>query len=75
MTPCAPLQKMLIQSLSDKYHSDISASKATISIYLHNSVGIGEHPQHLEEIDKLLDKIASSQDKLVTLKTHYDHCF
>ncbi len=74
MTPCAPLQKMLIQSLSDKYHSDISTSKATISIYLHNSVGIGEHPQHLDEIDKLLDKIASSQDKLTTLKTNYDHC-
>ena len=29
---------------------------ATIQIYLNNSVGIGEHPQHLEEIDRLLAK-------------------
>mgnify|MGYP001422862327 CR=1 FL=1 len=71
MTPCAPLQKMLIQSLSDKYHSDISASKATISIYLHNSVGIGEHPQHLEEIDKLLENIANAEDKLNSLEKYF----
>ena len=36
-------------------------------IYLENSVGIGEHPQHLEEIDKLFDKIATATE------TAYQH--
>jgi hypothetical protein len=27
-------------------------------------VGIGEHPQHLEEIDKLLQNIVDAQEKL-----------
>ena len=40
--------------------------------YLENSVGIGEHPQHLEEIDKLLEKMASAEDKLNVLQRHFD---
>jgi hypothetical protein len=31
-------------------------------------VGIGEHPQHLEEVDKLMAKIAEAKDKLESLK-------
>jgi hypothetical protein len=31
-------------------------------------VGIGEHPQHLEELDKLLAKIAEAKDKLEALE-------
>jgi hypothetical protein len=37
---------------------------ATIKIYLENSVGIGEHPQHIDEIDKQFQKIADAQEKL-----------
>ena len=58
----------LIQALEDKYEAEISAAHATINIYLNNSVGIGEHPQHLDEIDKLFQKIADAQEKLNTLK-------
>ena len=36
-------------------------------IYFNNSVGIGEHPQQLEEMDKLLEKMANSKDKLELL--------
>ena len=48
------LKSALIQALEDKYNAKISEADATIKIYLTNPVGIGEHPQHLEEIDKLL---------------------
>ena len=37
---------------------------ATIKIYLEQPVGIGEHPQHIEEIDKLLQKIVDASEKL-----------
>jgi hypothetical protein len=29
-----------------------------------SSVGIGEHPQHLDEIDKLLQVIADAEEKM-----------
>ena len=35
--------------------------------YLDNSVGIGEHPQHIEEVNKLIDKIAQAKEKLEVL--------
>ena len=50
----------------------MEAALATIDIYLANSVGIGEHPQHIEEIDKLLSKYCSAKEKLESLVRHYD---
>ena len=41
---------------------------ATLKIYLENSVGIGEHPQHLEEVDKLVEKIATAEEKIKVLQ-------
>ena len=58
----------IIQALEDKYEAEISAAHATINIYLTNSVGIGEHPQHLQEIDKLLAKIGHAKEKLESLE-------
>ena len=62
----------LLNALKDKYEAEISAAHATIKIYLDNAVGIGEHPQHLEEIDKQLDKIAQAEEKLDALDSFYD---
>ena len=54
----------ILKALEDKYQAQISEADATIKIYLDNSVGIGEHPQHIEEIDKQLQKIVDAQEKL-----------
>tara|TARA_Y100001938_G_C8008668_1_gene388771 strand:+ start:193 stop:399 length:207 start_codon:yes stop_codon:yes gene_type:complete len=62
------LRLALTQALEDKYNSEISSADATIQIYLSNSVGIGEHPQHLEEIDKLLQKIVDAEEKIKALQ-------
>ena len=58
------LRDAIIQALEDKYNAKISEADATIKIYLERPVGIGEHPQHLEEIDKLLQNIVDAQEKL-----------
>jgi len=58
------LKQAIIQALEDKYNAKISEADATIKIYLERPVGIGEHPQHLEEIDKLLQNIVDAQEKL-----------
>ena len=62
------LRLALLQALEDKYQAQISEADATIKIYLENSVGIGEHPQHIEEIDKQLQKIAEATEKLKELQ-------
>ena len=59
---------MLIEALKKRYEAQIAESEATIDIYLDHSVGIGEHPQHLDEMDKLFEKIATAKEKLDILE-------
>ena len=61
------LRLALLQALEDKYTAQISAADATIKIYLEKSVGIGEHPQHIEEVNKQIEKIANAKEKLDVL--------
>jgi len=60
----------ILDALEDRYAAQISEADATIKIYLENSVGIGEHPQHIDEIDKLFQKIADAQEKLEAIKDY-----
>jgi hypothetical protein len=60
---------LLQDALELKYRAQIAEAKATLSIYFENSVGIGEHPQHLEEMNKLIAQLAEAEDKLESLKT------
>ena len=62
------MREVILKALEDKYNAQISEADATLKIYLENPVGIGEHPQHLEECDKLIQKIAEAEDKLQVLK-------
>jgi len=58
----------ILNALEAKYEAQIAEADATINIYLNNSVGIGEHPQHIEEVDKQLQKISDAQEKLDALE-------
>ena len=58
----------MYESLTKKYESEIAESEATLMVYMENAVGIGEHPQHLEEMDKFVDQLASAKDKLEALQ-------
>ena len=62
------MKKAILDALEARYNSQIAQADAVIKIYLENSVGIGEHPQHIEEVDKLVQKIADAQEKLEVLK-------
>ena len=63
----------LYKALEKKYESDIASAKATMIIYFDSSVGIGEHPQFIEEMDKQLEKISNAEEKLVTLNKHFNN--
>lgn len=62
----------LFKALAAKYEADKQEAIATLSIYFNNSVGIGEHPQHLEEMDKFVEKLATANDKLENLKNYFN---
>ena len=66
------IRDRLIKAIRKKYEADMETALATIDIYLANSVGIGEHPQHIQEIDKLLSQYCSAKEKLESLIKHFD---
>ena len=51
------MRRAILNALRARYEAEIAEADATANIYLDNSVGIGEHPQHIEEVDKLIEKI------------------
>ena len=51
------MKRVLLEALRARYEAEIAEADATITIYLNNSVGIGEHPQHIDEINKQVEKI------------------
>ncbi len=62
------MKKAILEALEKRYEAQIAEADATIKIYFENSVGIGEHPQHVDEVDKLIEKIANAEEKLQVLK-------
>ena len=61
-------EKTMIAALRARYEADMLEADATINIYLTNSVGIGEHPQHIDEVDKQLGKLCHAKEKLEQLE-------
>ena len=62
------MKTAILDALEARYEAHIAEADATIKIYLENSVGIGEHPQHIDEIDKQFQKIADAQEKLKAIE-------
>jgi hypothetical protein len=62
------LRTVIIEALEQRYKAQIAEADATIKIYLEQSVGIGEHPQHIDEVDKLIGKVAEAEEKLRALR-------
>ena len=58
----------IVKALKKKLEGDIEKSKVNISVYLNQSVGIGEHIDIVETVEKELTKLAEAQDKLETLE-------
>ena len=61
-------RRVILSALEDRYNAQISEAEATLKIYLEKPVAIGEHPQHIEEADKLVEKISQAEEKIRILQ-------
>ena len=62
------IEHEMLDALRSKYDAEYREAAVTLRVYLSNPVAIGEHPQHVEECNKLVDKIANAKEKLEVLK-------
>ena len=64
------LRTVIVEALEKRYEAQLAEADATLKIYLENSVGIGEHPQHVDEVDKLISKVAQAEENLRVLRQY-----
>jgi len=58
------MRRAILEALRARYEAEIAEADATANIYLDNSVGIGEHPQHIDEVNKQVEKIANAKENI-----------
>ena len=66
------MRDLFIDALKRKYEAEIAAGKATAKVYFDKPVAIGEHPQFLQELDKVLNQISNAEENLKTLSKYFD---
>jgi len=60
-----------IQALKARYSAMKIEALATLDVYFNASVGIGEHPQIIDEMDKLVRIIADAESYLEVLNNTF----
>ena len=65
------MREKLLTALEKHALGHIEKHRINIEIYLTNSVGIGEHGDIIETIEKELDEIAKYQDHLDIIKKYF----
>ena len=61
------MTKEIIEALQAKYVASKLEAVANLKNYVENPAGIGEHPNIVEECDKLVKQVASANEGLETL--------
>ena len=65
------ISDLIYRALEQEAQANIKKAEATIDIYFNSPVRIGAHPQHLDEMSKLLDVISQNEDRLTILKKYF----
>ena len=63
----AEKKKKLLNALDAKYKAEMMDALARLEVYITSPVAIGEHPQHTEEMDKLIEQYTNAKDKTESL--------
>ena len=65
------MRTTLLKALLSHAQGHLEKHKANVEIYLENSVGIGEHSDIMEAIEKELDMVAKYHDQIEILQKYF----
>ena len=65
------MRTTLLKALLSHAQGHLEKHKANVEIYLENSVGIGEHSDVMESIEKELDMVAKYHDQIEILQKYF----
>ena len=61
----------MIKALKSHAQGKIAMAKATAQVYMNRPVGIGEHPQVMEELEKQFMEMAKYDDVLHMIEKYF----
>ena len=65
------MREQLLKAARMHAEGELERAKTNVMVYLHQSVGIGEHSDIVEAIQKELDTMASATDRLEMINEHF----
>lgn len=65
------MREMMIQALKEHAKAHIEKHRMNVEVYLTNPVGVGEHSDIMDTIEKELNLIAEYHDQLEVLNTYF----
>jgi hypothetical protein len=66
------MANLKLEALRAKYNAQRLEAIATLEVYMSNAAGIGEHPQIIEEMDKLVQQVADADDCLEVINNVFN---
>lgn len=63
---------IIYDALKSQFIAQKQKALATLTIYLTNPVGIGEHPQHIDEMVEQTKLLAEANDCISTLEASFE---
>jgi len=66
------MRDIMLNALKSFYVGNINRHIANVEVYLRMTVGIGEHSDIQETIDKEIEKIAQFDDKLAMVMKYFE---
>ena len=67
------LRKDILEALEAEARGSIQAARMNVEVYLHNPVGIGEHPNVMAAIQEQLDVIAEHTERIDVLNKYFSY--
>ena len=64
-------REMMIEAIIDHAKGHIAKHRMNVEVYLTNPVGVGEHPDIMEAIEKELEEVARYHDILEVLDQYF----
>ena len=65
------MREQIIEALKKHSEGHIEKHKMNVEVYLTNPVGVGEHPDIIEAVEKELDLIAQYDDQLEMMNKYF----
>ena len=61
-------KEVIVDALEKKYEAQMALAESNIKVFMENPVGVGEHPNIVQEVEKLLKEIKDAKEMLDELK-------